>query len=654
MTTVPARSTWFGQKLSSKIVGILLGFFMVALAAIALTLFISWQLEGAAAAINDAGSLRMRTYRIAYHLTRTDVPNFDRESVRGAVATEVRDFESILGKLGTGDPARPLFIPRDGDISADIARLAEAWATEIRPLLVMLAANVDPVALRQEMDHLDARVMPFVAGINDVVLKMEQSYGRSTNILRSSQVVLIALAVIGTIALIRFFFVLVIRPVSELTEGVRRMAAEDFSVRVPVFARDELGELSDGFNTMALHVQDLHANLEQRVEDKTRCLTEKNRELEILYAISGFLHEPNDIDGLCRGFLQRVQTTLGARASSVRLLDHASQKLCMAVSEGLDEAFLGAEAVLACGQCVCGEAVESSVALIADVGRNPSRQPLDTCQRAGFRTVTAATITANRRPLGVFNLYFDEAHVSAESDRQLLATLGQQLGTAVDNLRLQAREREMAVSEERNLLARELHDSIAQSLAFLNLQVQLFEEAIDGGDRAEMRSILAMIRKGVRESFEDVRELLVHFRARVGSQQDLDAAIDAALRHVAEQTGIATDLDIQGDGPALDPETETQVLYIVLEALSNVRKHAHARTVTVHLRRGLEGLSVTVRDDGVGFDVDSRPHDDKAHIGLQIMKERAAGIGARLCARSSRGKGTEMRLELHRKHEERA
>ncbi|WP_230976694.1 type IV pili methyl-accepting chemotaxis transducer N-terminal domain-containing protein [Pseudothauera rhizosphaerae] len=654
MKPVPPPSAWFGQRLSGKIVGILLGFFVVALAAIALTLFISWQLEGAAAAINDAGSLRMRAYHIAYHLARADAEPGDRSAFAALIHTEIRGFEDTLAKLGRGDPTRPLFIPRDDEIPADLGHLVRIWTLDIRPLLERLAATPEPFALRLDMNGFDATVGAFVTGINDVVLKMEHSYARSTNILRTSQVVLIGLAVIGTLALVRFFFVLVIRPVSELTEGVRRMAAEDFSVRVPVFARDELGELSEGFNTMACHVQDLHATLEQRVEDKTRRLTEKNRELEILYTTSGFLHEPNDIDGLCRGFLQRVQDTLGARASSVRLLDRDSQKLCITVCEGLDEHFLDDEAVLACGQCVCGAAVEHNVAFITDVARNPALLPLDTCRRAGFRTVAAATVSANRRPIGVFNLYFDELRPADESERQLLATLGQQLGTAIDNLRLQAREREMAVSEERNLLALELHDSIAQSLAFLNLQAQLLEESIGGGDEAEMRGILAMIRQGVQQSYEDVRELLVHFRTGVGVQQDLDAAVDAALRRLAEQTGIATDLDIQGDGAPLDPQTETQVLYIVQEALSNVRKHADARTATVLLRRGLEGLSVTVRDDGVGFDAERRADDGQAHIGLQIMKERAAGIGARFFVRSSRGKGTEIRLELHRKQEEAA
>jgi two-component system nitrate/nitrite sensor histidine kinase NarX len=111
---------------------------------------------------------------------------------------------------------------------------------------------------------------------------------------------------------------------------------------------------------------------------------------------------------------------------------------------------------------------------------------------------------------------------------------------------------------------------------------------------------------------------------------------------------VATDLDVQGDGAPLDPEAETQVLYIVQEALSNVRKHASAKAVSVSVRRGRDGLSVIVRDDGVGFVEDDESIDKEAHIGLHIMRERALRIGGQFAVRSSPGRGTQMRLHLPR------
>jgi two-component system nitrate/nitrite sensor histidine kinase NarX len=643
-----------GQRLSTKITGILIAFFLVALSAIGLTLSVSWKLEGAAAAINDTGSLRIRTYRIAYHLARADTGMTDPERFARHLRQELDEFEVILSRLATGDPRRPLFIPQADDIPREFGLLSDVWHARIQPLLATLANDPDPARLRATMTpSFDETVRTFVDGVNDLVFRIERNHVHDIQILRTSQALLIVLAIIGTVILIRYFFALVIRPVSRLSEGMRRMEAEDFNARVAIVARDEFGELSEGFNRMAAHLQELYATLEQRVEDKTRSLTAKNRELEILYTISGFLHEPGDTDSLCRGFVRRVQSMLGASAGSVRLLDSSGKNLCLTICEGLDAGFVDREAILACTECMCGTAVQRNATLfLAADAPDAELVTLDTCRRAGFRAVSATTITVNKRPIGIFNLYFREPRTLGESDRQLLEALGQQLGTAIDNLRLQASERELAVSEERTLLARELHDSIAQGLAFVNLQVQMLEFALERGDADEMRDILKMVRQAVQESYEDVRELLVHFRARV-THQDLDTAIEAALRRLAEQAGLTTDFDVQGEGPALDPETESQLLYIVQEAFSNIRKHANAHTVTVRLRRSLDGLSVTVRDDGVGFAEDDLPVDDhQAHIGLQIMRERALRVGAQVAVRSAPGKGTEIRLELARKHKE--
>lgn len=651
-TAPPAKAMPGVRKLSTKIISVLLIFFVIALTAIGVTLSISWQLEGSAAAINDTGGLRIRTYRIAHQLARADTEMRDPAAFSAMLKEELEGIETILRSLAEGDPQRPLFVPQDRGIPEDVVHFTDFWTSRIRPVLFVLIANPNPGILRRTMRDMDRNVRTFVDSVNAVVFKMEQSHVRKLNILRASQGLLVFLALIGTAILIRFFYSLVVRPVTELNKGMRRMGQDDFTARVPILTQDEFGELSEGFNTMASHLQDLYATLEERVADKTRTLTAKNRELEILYATSGFLHEPNDIDSLCRGFLEHVQSALGAAAGSVRLLDPDSENLYITVSEGLDETFLDREAILSCGSCLCTEAARRNLTVLVDVARPGAPMKMDTCRLAGFQAVSVATITANKRPIGVFNLYFTDPRPLDESDEQLLGTLGQLLGTAIESLRLQAHTRELAVFEERNLIARELHDSIAQALAFLNLQVQLLEQALETGDTEEMNGIVTMIRQGVQESYDDVRELMVHFRTRV-EQQDLDAAIEAALGRLAQQTAIATHFDVQGDGAPLEPETETQMLYIVLEALSNVRKHARARSVTVRLRRSMEGLTVTIRDDGIGFDeTDASPDEQQLHIGLEIMRERAMRIGGRFVVRSSRGRGSEIRLEIPRTHEE--
>jgi two-component system nitrate/nitrite sensor histidine kinase NarX len=644
---VPTNSLHF------KITGILLVFFVAAFAAIALTLFTSWHLKGAAAAINDAGSLRMGAYRMAYLVEQGESGALDNTTFSARMLAEMARYDLVLEGLIAGDPMRPLYVPRGDDITGDLAQLAGLWHGEIRPNLAGLAAAPGSPSAAEDFRSFVLDAESLVERVDGIVQRMEQSYASEATWLRGSQVVLVFLAIIGTVFLIRFFSVQVIHPVGELSRGLRKMEEEDFGTRLAIQRHDELGEVTAGFNRMAAHLQHLYRTLEERVQDKTVSLTERNRELGILYSAISFLHEPQDMDSLCRGFLLRIRETMGASAAAIRLLDSGSKNLCITYCEGLDERFLDAEEMISCADCLCGEASQKPVTFFARIDPSGPGITSDACAKAGYRGVTATTISVNKRPIGVFNLFFDQLRTVDDADRKMLETLGEQLGVAIDNLRLQARERELAVSEERNLLARELHDSIAQALAYMNLQLQMCEQALAAKDTDEVRESLARIRQGVQESYDDVRELLVHFRSRVG-QQDLETAVGTALRRLGEHGDVATHLDIDGGGAPLDPETETQVLYIVQEALSNVRKHARARKVEVWLHRGLDGLIVSVRDDGVGFDDAPRQagEDPHAHIGLTVMRERAQRIGAGFTVRSQPGKGTEVRVELQRRHEE--
>jgi two-component system nitrate/nitrite sensor histidine kinase NarX len=129
------------------------------------------------------------------------------------------------------------------------------------------------------------------------------------------------------------------------------------------------------------------------------------------------------------------------------------------------------------------------------------------------------------------------------------------------------------VAQERSLIARELHDSIAQSLAFLKIQTQLLRDAVAKGDAAKRDRSIDELDVGVRECYSDVRELLVHFRTRT-SEEDIEAALRATLSKFEHQTGMATSLSMAGHGVPLPPDVQIQVLHMVQEALSNVRKHA--------------------------------------------------------------------------------
>jgi two-component system nitrate/nitrite sensor histidine kinase NarX len=624
-------------RLSAKLVGIQVLFLAVALVSIGLTLLVSWRLEGSAAAINDAGSLRMRTYRLAY-LAEQVARGGDTNGTGTLIRDEVGAFRRVVETLRIGDPARPLFVPRTADIERRFAALDREWA-KLEPRLLQVSASA-----RADLPRAD--IEQFVAIVNDLVGTLEQNIAETTSLLRGIQLALVALAVVGATALIYLSFLFIIRPVRELEGGLARVAHGDLGARVPVATNDEFGRLARGFNHMAAQIEESYRTLETRVQGKTRSLAAQNERLATLYDMTSFLNAPGAQDQLCRGFLQRLMKATDAAGGAVRLVSHEGETLHLFVDEALPQSLVDREQCLARGECACGEAVMRNAAVVHVLAEKRASMllSLPNCREAGFGTVAAFPIAAQHRVLGVFNLFFKTARELSSDERHMLESLGQHLGVAIENLRLVSQQREVAISVERGLLAQELHDSIAQSLAFLNLQVQMLRKALAAADAAEAARVADEIQAGVRESYADVRELLVHFRTRTGDG-DVEHGVRTLASRFERQTGVPVTVRAKGQTIALAPDAQLNIMHILQEALSNVRKHAEASAVEVEIDRG-RGHRFVVRDNGRGFDPRAKLADAAEHVGLRIMQERAQRIGATVDVRSQPGAGTEIVVSL--------
>jgi len=331
----------------------------------------------------------------------------------------------------------------------------------------------------------------------------------------------------------------------------------------------------------------------------------------------------------------------------VRILDPRQNNLHLTVHQGLSPNFVTEEQCVHTGDCLCGEAAALGETQLHDFRKLPIEQRY-LCREEGFNSIAIAQITNGTATLGSYTLHFAEPREFSGDDRRLFDSVGQHLGVAIENQRLLARTRELAVAQERNLVAQGLHDSIAQGLNFLKLQVQMLEDSLKRKDATEVTESMQMIKAGLRESYDDVRELLLNFRIKLETG-DLNQALHHAAERFTRQTTIPVAIQAAGQGAPLPPEHQLQLLFIVQEALSNIRKHAKAKAVKI-IVTNVQDFELSVQDDGCGFDLSAPGAQPEQHVGLTIMKERATRLGAQLTVASD---VTGTRVTLRLPHHER-
>ena len=549
-------------SLSTKLGAIGAVLLLMALASIGLTLWVTWQLEGGAAAVNEAGRMRMQTWRLAQAL-----PSQDGQRLQD----QLTQFEQTLSLLRTGDASRPLMVPKDVRSQQAFAEVQQNWQL----LRATWGAATPPTAA-----EVSSQAEVFVARVDTFVTAIETQLARWTTVLNAFQFVMMALAIGSAVALLYSAYLFVFNPLSRLQTGLARVGEGDLGARVEVDSGDEFGELSAGFNQMAQTLQGLYQNLEERVREKTLGLETERARLAALYEAAAFVASATHLDALAQGFAQQVRRVARADASAVRWSDESNQRYMLLGSDCLPQHVAEAERCITTGECFCGQARDQATTRVIPIRTTGDARMRGRCEQAGFETVISVPVRLHERLMGEINLFYRSTPVLKEEDRALLETLASHLAAAIEGLRAGALEREAAVSEERSLLARELHDSIAQSLSFLKIQAGLLREAVRRQDAARVDRTLSELDAGVRESLADVRELLLHFRTRTNAE-DITPALRTTLTKFEHQTGLATHLLVHGEGMPLDADVQVQVLHVVQEALSNVRKHAQAKTVWV-------------------------------------------------------------------------
>ena len=583
---------------------------VMAVSSMGISLFIAERLEGQATAINQAGTLRMLSYRL---LSRASaLHDSDVEVGRRALRSAQKEFEQ---RLFSPDLTAVLLGRSEGGPGDQYIQVKQSWRQQLRPQLVAYASQPSPDASgdARSRRRLITKFDAFVTRIDTLVGLIEQGVESKIRRLRAIQAVSLFLTLAVVFLTMYFMQTGVVIPLHDLLGCARRFRRGDFSRRAVHVGGDELGRLGQSFNVMATDLSKLYADLEARVAERTAELHRSNRALELLYHTSSRLGVDPLSRGTYRELLAEMKGVMGIDAGLV----------CLAVP-GRDEGQIQASSLPGdvtpaactapeCGTCLGGDGPPLSP------GQARAARP------SGLLTIPLGEPGARE---GVMTLSLGAGRRFSPWQRQLGEAVGRNMSMALANARRGEESRRMALLEERTAMARELHDSLAQSLSYLKIQVTRIEAAMgDQGDSGQASAIVTELRQGLNSAYQQLRELLTTFRIQIDGRGLVQALEDTVAEfQTRTETGIVLNNELYGR--TLSPNEEIHILQIVREGLANVVRHARAQRATITLRdRDSGDVEVVVEDDGIGMTL---PVGRRHHYGLSIMRERADSLCGQL------------------------
>ena len=374
-------------------------------------------------------------------------------------------------------------------------------------------------------------------------------------------------------------------------------------------------------------------------------LKRQNRELLALHSASIDITSALALDTVLNKVVEQARTLVGAQYGALSVVGEDGQ-INSFITSGITKEQREAIGPPPVGHGVLGVVLHEGQRLcLEEIAKHPRSVGFPT-NHPMMHTLLAVPITCKSPFVG--NLYLAEkfdGQKFTDDDEKTLERFAVQAAIAIDNAHLHQQVASLAIAQERLRIAHEMHDGLAQVLGYVNTKVQAATEFMRRGKNDEATTQLRELATAARDAYGDVRQNIVDLRTLPVPQQSFAQLLEEFLTRWKEQSGISTQLTID---PALSvpAETELQLVRIVQESLTNVRKHAKATTATIDVRRDRGMLRITITDNGVGFVPGTRVRGDFPRFGLATMRERAESIGGLLTIDSTPGEGTRVRLEV--------
>lgn len=614
---------------------------------------LAWVSQADGQAINTAGSIRMATYRIKFQAATDFSENhpidLNTDSKTPPKAQEIYNESNISGFL-IGDMEQRLASLRNyqrhygnqhDDINRQLNTIEAQWFNVIKPLLL----SDDRAALYRASND-------YVVEVENLVNTLQHRNEQRQTWQQALQVASLLLTII--IMFIGFHKLQqnVLLPVQRLINANSRFRQGRRHTRVSISGYKEFKKLGDSFNDMASTIETYQHSLENEVQTKTEHLVKANQALALFYDFSKKLSKGSvslhKLDELITDFgnifphlifTLCIQNNVLTNKDSIALHNDRMRELCTK---------------LTCDHCAIKEDSHTQVYSIThrdvefgELKVRPksvlmsNRSSLDTNHKDGKDTTRIPTVA------------IDYPYIESENSELILA-LTNLIGTALSLRKQRQQEHQLILLEERTTIARELHDSLAQSLSYLKIQVSVLEKHLKASpddnkssqqsnqqsNQAVIWQYIGQIKTGLNSAYQELRDLLTTFRLTIDSGN-----FDEALYEAADEFAAKGHFDIKVNNQImslnLTATEQVHLIQIIREALSNISRHAKAEHVIVDLGYDDESnyVALMVADDGIGI---SGTVNQTQHHGLMIMKERAYKLGGDLIMTTNEPTGTKV------------
>lgn len=542
----------------------------LALGTMIISYWISERADSDALAINIAGSLRMQTYKVVMLSATPADPAFNR--------AKQKIFETWR------HPVFKRLNSQQNHMSDTFEQGKAAW--EI----------IDEKILKVDVDQRFALATSQVDLLDDLVNQIQRDAEYKVRLLRAVQVIALFTTVLLAAIVLHWLRNRVEQPLSELTRAAHRIGQGDFTTRLVQQQPDELGVLATTLNKMSDAIASMYGNLQKRVDSQTAALQNTNIKLQFLYDMVRNLTietvDKSKLDDIVEN-LQRVVT-----------IDDI--ELCLITENGSRPylQILPSDQQEPCEKSSCHDCVTAN-----EQGE---------CGEDGY--VYRYAVQRDNHYYGVLVVRTGTSTVLLDWQQQLLRTVADHIAIAMGLKSEHEQTRRIALMQERTVIARELHDSLAQALSYLKIQVSRLNKAIPKHDDAMMLDITAELKQGLDNAYRQLRELLTTFRLKVEGG-GLAQAIDQAIQALTSQSGLQFRVDYQLINVPLSPHEEIHLLQIIREASQNAVHHSKGTEVIIRLVQNIDqSIELAVEDNGVGIPESAEKLN---HYGLAIMQERS-------------------------------